>query len=403
MKEGKRRFLRTAFPEDRIPQATGVALRSFSLPGSSLLRLMKSAARFFWPCLTAVLVSIAIGWAPTATWAQGAAVAEQATITLSPPEGPPGASVHIDFESCTKPGPQPDGPPDDLSPSPSDDDGGFAPPAVRAAAGVQAGVITGVYWDSRLLGPGSTFDVPDDADAGSHTIGAYCSDGAYGSATFTVTPAHDRDPGIVLDPTSGSSGTSVTVTGSLFSCSEVSVSWDGGDALITGARVSAEGDFEEDFDVPEGSSVTTHTVRAACTQYADTYYADADFRVTDTESGDGTSNGGTDGESNGTGHGTTGATDPGAVGGTGGGGGGTGIPAGWVIGPSVFGAVLLLALLFSPVNPLRRGPHWVRDHIGTALRFGSTTVALRERRDGGSANRTVRLEPHPDQGDQRFH
>ncbi|WP_329213254.1 hypothetical protein OG352_00910 [Streptomyces sp. NBC_01485] len=181
----------------------------------------------------------------------------------------------------------------------------------------------------------------------------------------------------------------------------MSVSWDGGNALITGAGVSADGDFEGDFDVPEGSSVTTHTVRAACTQYADTYYADADFTVTETESngtttGDsnngGTENGGTDGETNGTGIGTTD-----------GGGGDTGIPIGWVVGPSVCGALLLLALLFSLVNHQQRGPRWVRDHINTALRSGSGTVELRERRDGSSANRTVRLEPHPDPGDQHFH
>ncbi|MFI5801081.1 hypothetical protein [Streptomyces sp. NPDC051677] len=197
----------------------------------------------------------------------------------------------------------------------------------------------------------------------------------------------------------------------------MSVSWDDGNALITGAEVSAEGDFAEDFDVPEGSSVTTHTVRAACMEHGDEYYADADFTVTDTETngtttGDpnnggtehgGTENGGTNGETNGTGNGTTSETDSGTVGVTGTGGGGTAIPVGWMVGPSVFGAVLLLALLFFLVNHHQRGPRWVRDHIGTALRSGSRTVGLRERRDGGSVNRTVRLEPHPDPGDQRFH
>ncbi|WP_093781771.1 hypothetical protein [Streptomyces sp. yr375] len=306
--------------------------------------------------------------------------------------------------------------PDESSPSPPDDDGDFEPPAAWTPARVGAGVITGIYWDRKLIGSGDTFEVPDDDAFRAHTVGASCGNKTYGTARFTLTPAPDRDPDIALDPTSGSSGTSVTVTGSGFPCSEVSVSWDDGDELVTGAKVSTEGDFEEDFDVPEGSSATTHTVRAACTQSADEYYSDADFTVTGTESnspspGDssngGTESDGTNRESNGTGNGTTGATDPGAIGGTGGGdGGGTAMPVGWVVGPSVFGALLLLGLLSSLMNHRQRGPRWVRDHISTALRSGSAgsgTVELRERRDSDSANRTVRLEPHPDPGDQRFH
>ncbi|MEU6227684.1 hypothetical protein [Streptomyces sp. NPDC047042] len=385
-------------------------------------------------------MSIAIGWAPTTFWVP-AAVAKQELITLSPSEGAPGTTVQVGFKSCT----------DDSDAPPSVNM--FHPPTARTAPAILTAVITLITWDERRIGSGATFDVPDKATPGDHEVYVRCSNDRYGYATFTVTPTHEARQDITLDPASGPSGTTVTVEGIGFNCSAVSVSWDDGSTLIAGATPSSEGDIAEKFDVPKDASETTHAVRAACTDNPDRYYADADFTVTDretngtTNNGDpnnggaenggtdnggtdnggtdnggadnggtdnggtdnggtengGTENGGTDGETNGTGSGTTGETDSGTVGGIGDGGGGTAIPIGWVVGPSVFAAVLLLALLFSLVNHRQRGPRWVRDHIGTALRFGSGTVELRERRDGGSVNRTVRLEPHPDPGDQRFH
>ncbi len=319
----------------------------------------------------------------------------------------------------------------------------------RTAAAVPAADITRITWDEEPIGSGAAFEVPDKATPGDHDVYVTCGNGDYGSATFTVTPTHEARQDITLDPTSGPSETTVTVEGIGFNCSAVRVSWDDDSTLIAGATPSSEGDITEAFDVPEGSSETTHTVRAACADYP-TYYADADFTVTDTETngtttGDqnnggtdnggtdnggtdnggtdnggtdnggtdnggtdngGTDNGGTDGQTNGdtngTGNGTTGETDSGIIGGPDDGDGDTAIPVGWVVGPSAFGALLLLALLFSLVNHRHRGPRWVRDHIRTALRPGAGTAGLRERRDTGSDSRTrtIRLEPHADPGAQ---
>jgi hypothetical protein len=157
------------------------------------------------------------------------------------------------------------------------------------------------------------------------------------------------------------------------------------------------------FRVPDDATAGDHDVYVTCSNQR---YGQATFTVTNdgtTGETDGNTNGNTTGETDGTGDGTTGGTDSTTVGGRGDSGGeGTAIPVGWVVGPSVFVALLLLALLFSLVSHRQRGLRWGRGHIHTALRPGAGTAELRQGRDGGSVSLSVRLEPHPDPGDQRL-
>ncbi|MGW0705244.1 hypothetical protein ACWD4G_04605 [Streptomyces sp. NPDC002643] len=373
-----------------------------------------SAVRFVLRSLTALLLSITVGWAPMAS---GAALQEG--ITLTPSEGERGKRVVVGFNRCD-------------------------PPSY---------VIDEITWDDDPIDftpsrkGGAVIHVPATARGGPHEVRATCVKESTssvdetvfsGSATFTVTPIHDPRQDIRLTPADGPAGKTVTVEGIGFVCSAVNVFWDDGSTLVPGATPSGEGDITEKFDVPEGSSATAHTVRAECTDYPD-YYATADFTVTETdtngttttgdqnngttenggnengstqnggETGDnGThTNGGTTGDTggngngSGSGNGTVGGNGSGGVGGNGGD-GSSAIPAGWVVGPSVFAALLLLALLYSLAHHRPRGPRWVRDHVRTTVRPGSGTAAseLRERRDGRTVDLTVRLEPHPDPGDQ---
>src|SRR5207245_8619241 len=62
--------------------------------------------------------------------------------------------------------------------------------------------------------------IPSTSTAGSHTVSAKSSGSNLASATFTVTTA--PLPTISLNPTSGPTGTSVTVTGSNFAASSSS-------------------------------------------------------------------------------------------------------------------------------------------------------------------------------------
>ncbi|WLW58089.1 hypothetical protein [Streptomyces sp. YU58] len=181
------------------------------------------------------------------------------------------------------------------------------------------------------------------------------------------------------------------------------------------------------FSVPDDATAGDHDVYVTCSNQR---YGQATFTVTNgnttgetdgntngnttgetdgntngntTGETDGNTNGNTTGETDGSGDGTTGGTDSTTVGGRGDSGGeGTATPVGWVVGPSVFVALLLLALLFSLVSHRQRGLRWGRGHIHTALRPGAGTAELRQGRDGGSVSLSVRLEPHPDPGDQRL-
>ncbi|MEU1072763.1 MULTISPECIES: hypothetical protein [unclassified Streptomyces] len=389
---------------------------------------MSFLARIFWRSLTAVLVSITVAWAPAASSAPNPVLKEEALL-LTPATGPPETSVRVSFASCVAPT-----------------------------------YISGITWDGDPFDFSGTDEpgvvditVPAKAALGSHDVRARCATNSklgpiYGTASFTVT-APDP-PAITLDPTQGEEQTTVTVNGSQFNCSHVDLLWDS--TSLPGSDVASEGTFSAQFQVPAGSTATTHTVRAACTDYPE-WSGQAEFTVTDpstnetsttgeTSNGDnstgstngdsngsttgdtsgdtsgdtnGDTNGSTTGDTNGdtTGNatGTTGSTDGDSNGtgsttgdstgdSTGISHGGTATPVGWVVGPSLFGALLLLAVLFSLMNHRHRGPRWVHDHIRATLRSGAAAVALQEPpEDTGSANRTVRLEPHTDPGDQRLY
>ncbi|MGX1886640.1 hypothetical protein [Streptomyces sp. NPDC055287] len=47
-----------------------------------------------------------------------------------------------------------------------------------------------------------------------------------------------------------------------------------------------------------------------------------------------------------------------------------------------------------------RGPRWARRHVHAVLRSGPGLDSVRESRDSDSPDRTVRLEPHRDPGEQ---
>ncbi|MFK8911446.1 hypothetical protein [Streptomyces sp. YS-3] len=311
--------------------------------------------------------------------------------------------------------------------------------SVSMASCTTPGYISEIDWDGSPRDFAKTddagvvsFSVPADATPKSHDVQAWCIDAnrqaSYGTAPFVVTAPADAE--ITLDPTEGASGTSVTVSGSQFNCSYVDLKWD--DTPLPGADVTSDGAFTAQFAVPADATATTHHVYATCTDYPDRK-ATADFTVTEPATNGtttGNATGSSDGNSTGNDTGTTGPTgnDTGTTGPTGNDTGTTGttgkntsatgstdgstggtdqgsnaIPTAWVVGPTLFGAVLLLAVLFSLLNHRQRGPRWAHDHIRAALRPGAGTVALQEERDPGSADRTVRLEPHTDPGDQRLY
>jgi hypothetical protein len=370
-------------------------------------------------------MSIAVAWGPTAFSGAGAAVARAPGVTLDPGQGPPGTYVKAHYPSCTEPSSDPD----------------------SSTEETVSYTITAIAWNRQYgdaLIHGDGFTVPADAKPGTYPVEVYCSNSDREGTTFTVTEPHGARQDLLLKPDRGPSGTSVSVTGIGFNCSAVRVSWDDGSSLAPGLTPDGEGNISGTFAVPKGSSAAKHTVEAVCTDYP-TYRATASFTVTEEETTgtagtttDGQNNGGTTGDTgdptgggttgdtdgttggnstgDSTGGGTTGDTgdttggvagsdggsDPGGAGGTDG--GDKAVPVGWVVGPSAFAALLLLALLFSLLSHRHRGVRWVHDHLRTALRSdsGAGTAVLRRRRDGGSPDRTVRLEPHSDPGDQRL-
>ncbi|MFF7259609.1 hypothetical protein ACFZCL_04840 [Streptomyces sp. NPDC008159] len=411
-------------------------------------------------------MSIAIAWGPTALLPPGA-VAQPAPITLTPSKGPPKTPVTIGFGACTDETPHPETSPDESPPATPntppettpDEEGDLElglSEARAAAAAPQVASIRRITWNGRTIGKGTSFLVPATAKPDTYTVTAYCSNGYTGSETFTVTDPEERDRDLTLAPDKGPPRTKVTATGSGFNCFDVTLEWDDGTRLTT-TGVTDE-TFETTFSVPADASVKTHPVQAKCTKYPE-WYAEDDFEVTDEETNgnttsnqtegnttdgnttegtttdgnttegtttegnttdgtttdgnttdgtttDGNTNGDTNGAGNGSGNGSgNGTNDGGADGDTSGSGDGdTAVPVGWVVGPSAFAALLLLALLFSLLSHRHRGVRWVHDHLRTALRSdsGAGTAALRRRRDGGSADRSVRLEPHSDPGDQRL-
>ncbi|MGW2420142.1 hypothetical protein ACWC0C_12960 [Streptomyces sp. NPDC001709] len=240
------------------------------------------------------------------------------------------------------------------------------------------------------VAPGTgTFDtglnVSADAAPGGYPMAATCAHhrNVHAEATFTVLPADEGRPVLVLNPTAGEPGTAVTATGSGFNCSKVDVVWDDNDTALAVTTVAGDGTFATDFQVPAGAPRATHTVRAACTPGSGTS-AETGFTVTSV----GPNTSGTNGTGTPTPAPTT-APTPHST------------PVAWVVAPSAFAAALLaLAAASVLLNHRHPGPRWVRKHISTQPRPGVGTADLRKQADTGPATRTVRLEPHADPGDQ---
>jgi hypothetical protein len=111
----------------------------------------------------------------------------------------------------------------------------------------------------------STFDVPE-ASRGSHAVKAEDDDDNYTTATFTVGQK------ITVDPASGSSGTTVTVTGTGFRASKtITITYDDNPVTTTPSPVttSSVGYFTATFIVPSGL-VGTYVVAASDGSYSAT-------------------------------------------------------------------------------------------------------------------------------------
>jgi len=126
--------------------------------------------------------------------------------------------------------------------------------------------------DSSGTFPSTTFTVPE-ASRGSHTVRGQDVGGNYATATFTVSAK------ITLNPTSGPSGTTVTVTGSGFGASQTITIKYNNVAVTTDpstVTTNSAGYFTADFTVPVGEA-GTYAVAANDTS-ANT--ATADFEST---------------------------------------------------------------------------------------------------------------------------
>ncbi len=116
-----------------------------------------------------------------------------------------------------------------------------------------------------------TFDVPD-ASRGSHTVKAEDDDDNYDTATFTVAQK------ITIDPADGSSGITVTVTGTGFKASySITIKYNGVTVATSPPTVTTNstGYFSATFTVP-ASMAGTYEVTAT----DGTYTATADFEST---------------------------------------------------------------------------------------------------------------------------
>jgi hypothetical protein len=121
----------------------------------------------------------------------------------------------------------------------------------------------------------ASFTVPSSSAAGAATVAAKTGS-ASSTATFTVTPPAL----IVLNPTSGPTGTSVTITGSNYPPSAaVAITFNGTSVTTTPASITttSTGTFSATFTVPSSSGLGRATVRAASGSSAGT----AIFTVTD--------------------------------------------------------------------------------------------------------------------------
>ncbi|KOU24172.1 hypothetical protein ADK52_14670 [Streptomyces sp. WM6372] len=268
-----------------------------------------------------------------------------------------------------------------------------------AADGGRAGTVT-LSWDGNPL-PDVTpaevtldggaftaeFAVPSEADSTDHTVTATCVGYEQVSADqrFTVTaapgPRPQPDPQVTLDPPSlPFGGGSVAITGSGFNCPEVALSWEG-EQWDTVAP-AGDGTFDIAFDVTPDTSEASYTVRAQCTNDPGVG-AEAAFTVNGTGPVPPTPTPPTPPT-------PTPTPDPTPV----------TIPVGLVVGSSLLGVALLALAGSAFLSHRHRGPLWVHEHVSSRLRPAPAATDVAEPSETGPPTRTVRLEPHPDPGDQ---
>jgi hypothetical protein len=155
-------------------------------------------------------------------------------LTLSRTSGPPGTSITI---SGT----------------------GFGASETGIAVTFDGTVVTSGITANGVGAWSGTFTVPASV-AGPHTIGAYGSSTSADSitgVTFTVSP------GLAINRTSGSPGSSVTITGSGFGASEtgITVTFDG-TTVTSGISASSLGNWNTTITIP-AATAGSHTIGAS--------------------------------------------------------------------------------------------------------------------------------------------
>ncbi|MFE2550226.1 hypothetical protein ACFXGI_16965 [Streptomyces sp. NPDC059355] len=290
-------------------------------------------------------------------------------LALDPVEGPVGSSVAVTgsgFEGCT-------GNDGEAGAVTLTWDGSPLPDATPAEVPVDGGAFA------------AEFAVPSDADATDHTVTATCAGYEQVSAEqrFTVTTAPVSQPEVKLDPASlPFGGGSAAVSGSGFNCPEVALSWNG-EQWDTVAP-DEDGTFDAEFEVAPDAAEASYTVRAECTDDPGVA-AEAAFSVT--------------GETPVTPTPTpptptppTPTPDPEPTPDT--------VPVGLVVGSGLLGAALLALAGYAFLSHRHHGPRWVHDHVSSRLRPAPAATDVAEPSETGPPTRSVRLEPHPDPGDQ---
>ncbi|MGW7101891.1 hypothetical protein [Streptomyces sp. NPDC054838] len=296
-----------------------------------------------------------------------------ATLALDPAQGPVRTSVRVTgsgFEDCVA-------------------DGG--------SAGDSGGTVA-LAWDGGPLAaepPGeltvvdgsftARVSVPPGTDAADHTVTAACVgyEQLAAEAAFTVTAAPVPPPGpeLTLDPDSLPVGGGVTdIAGSGFNCSPVDLLWDGEQTMTV--DTADDGTFEAQLAVPPEAGAAPYTVRGQCATQPDVA-VEAVFTVTATGPVSPTP----------TPVPPTPTPDPTP-------GPGDTVPVGLAVGASLLGVALLAAVGAAFLARAHRGPRWIQGHLTSRLRPAAAATEVTEPSDAGPPGRSVRLEPHPDPGDQ---
>jgi hypothetical protein len=171
--------------------------------------------------------------------------AEKPTLTLRPGEGPPASHVSASGTGFT-----------------------------CGSDGVRL-LWDGKTWLADAQSPTFTaqLTVPADASISGHTVKASCrsdpaiTDQRLFTVTSGVTTPATEPAALALQPTSGSAGDAVQVTGERFACAKhsttVDLYWDDGTQLGS-APLDAKGHFDTSFSVPAKADARQHSVSAFC-------------------------------------------------------------------------------------------------------------------------------------------